>query len=194
MTKLAQLLKEVRGCQECAAKLPHAPRPILAAHRDARIVIIGQAPGARVYESGVAWDDASGKRLRDWMGISREDFYDPSIVALVPMGFCYPGKGASGDLPPRPECAPLWHERLLGQMKKLTLTLLVGSYAQNYYLGSKAKKTLTETVQSWREFAPAQFPLPHPSPRNNIWLKKNEWFESELTPKLRQRVKRALRG
>lgn len=187
---LTNLLVEIRQCRACEAELDCGPRPIVAAHEDARILIIGQAPGKRVHESGIPWDDPSGDRLREWLGISKEFFYDPSIVALVPMGFCYPGKGRSGDLPPRPECAELWHQRLLEKLTNVKLTLLVGSFAQESRLGKNTKTTLTDTVKAWKEFRPSQIPLPHPSPRNNIWLRKNAWFSQEVLPYLRSRVKR----
>lgn len=191
-SNLKSLLLEIRQCRECEAHLPHGPRPILAASTEARILIIGQAPGARVHQSGVAWDDPSGERLREWLGVSPADFYDASKMALVPMGFCYPGTGASGDLPPRKECATLWHERLLEQLAGVRLTLLVGRYAQAYRLADRNKGTLTETVKAWQEFAPACVPLPHPSPRNNRWLKNNPWFLAEVVPYLKRRVKRLL--
>lgn len=188
--KLTQLLVQVRECRQCAAHLPLGPRPVLRAHADARVLIVGQAPGTRVHASGVPWNDPSGDRLRTWMGVNREAFYDEHLFAIIPMGFCYPGKGRSGDLPPRPECAPLWHHRLLGQLPKLRLTLLVGQYAQRYYLGSDAKKTLTETVLAWRDYQPRFLPLPHPSPRNTLWLRRNPWFEAEVVPALRDKLLR----
>lgn len=187
------LLVEIRQCRACESDLPLGPRPIVAVHKESQILIIGQAPGQRVHETGVPWDDPSGKRLREWMGVGDDVFYDTRKVALVPMGFCYPGKGKSGDLPPRPECAELWHEKLLEQLINVKLTLLIGSYAQKYYLKENAKRTLTETVKSWKEFRPSILPLPHPSPRNNIWLRKNEWFPQEVLPYLQGRVKRILR-
>ncbi len=189
---LLELLNEIRACTECEEDLPCGPRPILAAHQDARILIIGQAPGRRVHDSGVAWDDPSGERLRDWLSVDAADFYDESKIAIVPMGFCYPGTGESGDLPPRRECAELWHERLLTELKGVKLTLLVGAYAQKYQLGKDRKSNLTKTVQAWKEFTPACLPLPHPSPRNNIWMKKNPWFAKEVLPYLRRRVKQLL--
>lgn len=155
-------------------------------------MVIGQAPGRKVHESGIPWDDASGNRLREWMGISKEDFYDNAKIALIPMGFCYPGRGASGDLPPRPECAPTWHPAILDNMPNVQLTLLIGSFAQKYYLSEKAKKTLTETVRSFREYGGNIIPLPHPSPRNNIWLKKNAWFEKELITHITNQVQKVL--
>lgn len=190
---LTELLVEIRDCRECEAVLPCGPRPIVAANEDASILIIGQAPGKRVHETGVAWDDPSGDRLRDWLGIQHEDFYDASKVAIVPMGFCYPGKGKSGDMPPQIECAELWHERLLNELSNIKLTLLVGQYAQKRYLGDRLKSNLTETVRAWEEYWPKLLPLPHPSPRNNIWLSKNAWFEDDVLPRLKSRAKRLMR-
>ena len=185
---LQDLLTEIRKCQNCIADLPLGPRPILAAGMSAKILIIGQAPGIRVHESGKAWSDPSGNRLREWMGISDEVFYDEKQVAIVPMGFCYPGTGKTGDLPPRPECAELWHDRLLKHLDSVRLTMLLGQYSQNYVLGERKKRTLTETVTNWKAYRPGILPMPHPSPRNNRWLKKNEWFEAELLPWLKRRV------
>ena len=192
MTTLPKLLKEVRACTVCKDELPLGPRPVLTVHRNARVLIVGQAPGLKVHQSGTPWDDASGDRLRAWMGLSREQFYDPKRVALLPMGFCYPGKGKSGDLPPRKECAPLWHADLLAHMPHVALTLVVGLYAQAHYLEGERPATLTETVKAWKSFLPRRVPLPHPSPRNNIWLKKNPWFERDLVPVLQRRVRRVL--
>lgn len=187
------LLQCIRACTECAAHLPHGPRPIVAASPESRIVIIGQAPGRKVHETGIPWDDPSGDRLREWMGVDDETFYDARRVALVPMGFCYPGKGKSGDLPPRPECAPLWHEPLLDAMPGIRLTLVVGAYAQDRYLGERAHPTLTETVHDFEAFLDdRRLPLPHPSPRNNLWVRRNPWFEAEVLPALRRRVNEAL--
>ena len=190
--KLAGLLSEIRACEVCLEHLPLGPRPVVSAHRDARLLIIGQAPGKRVHESGVPWDDPSGARLRDWLGIEKRRFYGKR-VALVPMGFCYPGTGSSGDLPPRKECAETWHEKLLGGLPNIEFTLLLSRYAQVHYLGDRMKRSLTQTVRAWREYVPAQLPLPHPSPRNNLWLKKNPWFEKKVVPYLRRRVGRLLR-
>ena len=189
--KLAQLLAEVRDCTHCAAQLPQPPRPVLQAGRGARILIAGQAPGRKVQDSGVPFDDASGERLRAWLGVSSAQFYDPEQIAILPMGFCYPGKGKSGDLPPRPECAPLWRARLLAQLPNLGLTVVIGQYALAWHLPD-VKASLTETVRNWRQHWPGVLPLPHPSPRNNIWLKKNPWFEAELLPPLRARVAQLL--
>lgn len=188
--ELPQLLSDIRQCRECAAHLPHGPRPIVAANSNSRILVMGQAPGRKVHETGIPWDDPSGSRLREWMGISSEDFYNESIVALVPMAFCFPGTGKSGDLPPRPECEKLWHKELLGQLPKVKLTLVIGQYAQRYRLGDQYKQTLTENVKAWREFTPACLPLPHPSPRNNRWLTKNPWFLSDVVPYLKRQIRK----
>jgi uracil-DNA glycosylase len=193
MKTLTTLLREVRRCEICADHLPAGPRPIISAHESARILVIGQAPGRRVHESGIPWDDPSGERLREWLGVTRKQFYDPKQLALVPMGFCYPGKGSSGDLPPRPECAETWHEELLERMPQVKLTLLLSQYAHARYLGDRRKATLTDTVKAWKEYRPRVIPLPHPSPRNNIWLKKNPWFAEQVLPYLRRRVKQVLR-
>ena len=190
---LKDLLDEVRACRLCEDALPLAPRPIVSAGSSATVLLIGQAPGTRVHESGVPWDDPSGDRLRFWLGVSKETFYDPDVVAIIPMGFCYPGKGKSGDLPPRPECAPAWHQQILSLLPSVQLTILIGSYAQKYYLGKQAV-TLTETVRSWRELPAHLLPLPHPSPRNNIWLRRNPWFELEVLPELKTRLPDHLRG
>ena len=188
---LNTLLKKVRDCRTCEAHLPFAPNPILRVHREARLLIIGQAPGTRVHETGIPWNDPSGDRLRDWLQVEREQFYDDRRIAIIPMGFCYPGKGKSGDLPPRPECAPQWHDRLQEQLPELELRLLVGKYAQDYYLDSK-RQSLTRTVQQHTDYLPDYFPLPHPSPRNIRWFRNNPWFEAEVIPALRKRLKRIL--
>lgn len=187
VTSLAKLLKEVRACSLCAAYLPLGPRPILQAHSQARILIAGQAPGRKVHETGVPFNDASGDRLRAWLGISREVFYDERQVAILPMGFCYPGTGKSGDLPPRPECAPAWREPLLSHLKNIRLMLVIGQYAQAYHLPG-AGTSLTDIVRAWRQYWPHTLPLPHPSPRNNLWLKRNPWFEAEVIPALQAQV------
>jgi uracil-DNA glycosylase len=187
--EFAALLKEVRACRLCAEHLPLGPRPVLRMTSGARLLIIGQAPGTKVHESGIPWNDRSGDRLRQWLAMDREAFYDESRIAIMPMGFCYPGVDKNGgDRPPRPECAPAWHERLRAHLPAIGLTLLVGQYAQARYLGARRKPTMTETVHSWREYGPEYIPLPHPSWRNTGWLKRNSWFETELIPVLRQRV------
>ncbi len=188
-TKLDALLAEVRACTLCAEHLPLGPRPVLRAKRSARILIIGQAPGTKVHATGIPWDDPSGDRLREWMGVNRETFYDESRIAIIPMGFCYPGRlPRGGDAPPRPECAPAWHARLLKELPKIELTLLFGQYALAHYLGDRAHKRLMDTVQHWRDYAPEFMPMPHPSPRNRLLLRKNPWVEAELVPELRRRV------
>lgn len=187
MSELIPLMEEIAACTLCKEYLPLPPRPILQAGEGARILIIGQAPGLRAHESWTPWNDPSGERLRDWMQVSREQFYNPHLFAIVPMGFCYPGKGKSGDLPPRKECAPQWHARLLAQLPDIGLTLLIGQYAQNYYLRD-GHSTLTERVKNWRNHPGNILPLPHPSPRNIAWFQRNPWFEEEVIPELRQRV------
>ncbi|MEQ9592021.1 MAG: uracil-DNA glycosylase family protein [Cyclobacteriaceae bacterium] len=189
---MKKLLNDIRSCTICKDFLPNAPRPIIQAHGDSKILIIGQAPGQRVQNSGVPWDDASGNTLRQWLGVDKEFFYNEKLFGLMPMGFCFPGSGKSGDLSPRKECAPTWHQSVLKATKDLRLTLLIGHYAQNYYLRGLAKSTLTETVRSYEAYLPRYFTLPHPSPRNNIWMKKNSWFEKQLIPILQERVNSAL--
>lgn len=183
---------EIRACTLCAAYLPSGPRPVVQFSPQARILIIGQAPGSKVHASGIPWDDDSGKRLREWTGLSPEAFYDPARVALVPMGFCYPGKGKSGDLPPRPECAPHWHDRILALLPPDRLTLLVGSYAQAHYLPDARRRPMTERIRDFAAYGPGTIPLPHPSWRSTIWMRRNPWFESELLPVLRARVRERL--
>jgi len=168
------------------------PRPVLTASPTNKIIIIGQAPGTKVHKSGIPWDDKSGENLREWMDISSEQFYNTRHIAIIPMGFCYPGKGKSGDLPPRKECASTWHQDLMNKIESPQLILLIGKYAQDCYLGDKARPTLTETVKSFKEYLPRFFVLPHPSPRNNIWQAKNEWFKKEVLPELKFQVKHAL--
>ena len=186
---LPELLAEIRRCTHCAADLPLGPRPVLVADCRARILIIGQAPGTRVHETGVPWNDRSGDRLRSWLGLHRSTFYDPSRIAIMPMGFCYPGVLArGGDAPPRAECAPLWHERVLRHLPHIRLTLLIGLYAQRHYLGPERHRTLTETVAAWRDYGPDLVPLPHPSWRSTDLVKRNPWFETELLPDLRRRI------
>jgi uracil-DNA glycosylase len=185
---LESLLVEVRACRVCAAHLPLGPRPILRADVRARVLIVGQAPGTRVHATGIPWNDPSGDRLRAWLAVDRDAFYDERRFAIIPTGFCYPGRGRSGDLPPRPECAPLWHPRLRALLPNIGLTLLVGQYAQAFYLAGRRKGTLAETVHAWREYLPQFLPLPHPSPRNTRWLSLNPWFEQEVVPELRERI------
>jgi uracil-DNA glycosylase len=183
---LEGLLAEVRQCRACESHLPLGPRPVLQAGEAARILIVGQAPGVRVHNTGVPWDDASGERLRMWMGVDKDRFYDKNRIAIIPMGYCYPGRGNGGDLPPRRECAELWLDHLLAKLPNIELTLLIGLYAQRHFLGSRRKSTLTETVRAWREYAPEYLPLPHPSARNTPWFQRNPWFENELLPTLRE--------
>lgn len=189
---MEQLLSQIRNCIHCKEHLPLGPRPIVAAHPESKIAIIGQAPGTKVHQTGIPWDDPSGKQLRNWLNVTDEQFYDEQLFALIPMGFCYPGKGKSGDLPPRPECAPLWHGPLLMEMPNLKLTLLIGQYAQKHYLGDEMKSNLTETVKNYREYLPQYFVLPHPSPRNRFWLSKNSWFDEEVLPDLKEKVLESL--
>lgn len=183
-----QLLAHIKACTLCKEVLPFAPKPVLQASAASKILIIGQAPGLKVQQSGVPWDDASGDELRRWLGVDKQTFYNPEVFALMPMGFCYPGKGTSGDLPPRPECAPAWHHKLLSAMPNIQLTLLIGQYAQNHYLGDKTMPNLTETVKAYLNYAPNFLPLVHPSPRNRIWQKKNPWFEEKVVPYLKDIV------
>ena len=190
---MQELLHNIKQCSICKDHLLLGPRPVVSAHPNSKIVIIGQAPGTKVHASGIPWDDASGKQLRKWLDVSVEDFYDDTKFAIIPMGFCYPGTGKSGDLPPRKECAELWHAELLGHLNDVGLTLLIGEYVQSYMLQKRRRKNLTETVRDWRQYTPLQIPLPHPSPRNNRWLKRNDWFEADVLPYLRRRVKKLLR-
>jgi len=184
---LDDLLQQVRACRLCEENLPLGANPVIQASESAKLLIIGQAPGTRVHETSIPWNDPSGNRLREWLELDKETFYDASQVAIMPMGLCYPGKGKSGDLPPRKECAPKWHQAVLEQLPNVGMTLLIGQYAQNCYLSDKPK-TLTETVQQWQRWAPNYLPLPHPSPRNTLWLKKNPWFEAEVVPFIRDYV------
>ena len=186
------LLAEVRNCRICADFLPLGPRPVLQVHPEARILIVGQAPGSKVHRTGIPFDDPSGDRLREWLGLSKAEFYDERIVAILPMGFCYPGTGKSGDLPPRPECAPKWRAPLLSLLTQVRLTVVIGKYAQDYHLQT-ASESLTDTVSQWRNYWPSVVPLPHPSPRNNIWISKNPWFTADLLPLLRAQVEEVKR-
>lgn len=186
--KLDALLRDIRACRICEAHLPLGPKPVLRASATARILIVGQAPGTKVHATGIPWNDASGERLRAWMGIDRDTFYDESRIAIVPMGFCYPGRGKGGDNPPRPECARTWHPRLVPLLKNVRLTLLIGQYAHKYFLRERRKGSLTQTVRAFAEYLPEYLPTVHPSPRNQGWLKRNPWFEKKLVPTLRERV------
>lgn len=186
------LLRDILACTRCIHLLPLEPRPILQYSSQSSIIIIGQAPGIKAHESGIPWNDASGERLRSWLGIDATTFYDKKKVALIPMGFCYPGRGKSGDNPPIPGCAAHWHHQLLAPLKNKKLIILIGSYAQDHYLGQTKEPTLTETIKGYRYYLPQYFVLPHPSPRNNIWLKKNKWFEDEVLTALKEKVAEAL--
>lgn len=186
---LAALVEKARACRVCEAHLPLGPRPVLRASATAKLLIVGQAPGTKVHVSGIPWNDASGDRLRRWLDLDRDTFYDESRIAIMPMGLCYPGVDKNGgDSPPRPECAPLWHPPLLALMPQVELVLLVGSHAQAWYLGKQRRQSMTETVAAWRDYLPRFIPTPHPSWRNTAWLKRNQWFETELVPELRRRV------
>jgi uracil-DNA glycosylase len=191
-TALAVLVDEVRACRVCEGALPLGPRPILRARASARVLLVGQAPGTKVHATGIPWNDPSGDRLRAWLAVDRETFYDENRIAIVPMGFCYPGRGKSGDLPPRRECAELWHPRLVPLLVDVRLTILIGSYAQAYFLGARRKRTLADTVEARAEYAPRFIALPHPSPRNTLWLRKHPWFERDVVPELRARFRAAL--
>ena len=190
--ELDALLRRIDACRLCAARIAHEPRPVVQAGTGARILVAGQAPGRKVHESGVPWNDASGRRLRQWLEMDEATFYDPQKVALVPMGFCYPGKAGSGDAPPLPQCRATWHPRLLPLLPNIGLVLAIGQYAQVHYLGDRHKGSLTANMRAWREFLPEMLPLPHPSPRNVAWFKANPWFEGEVLPGLRERVHRLL--
>lgn len=189
---MKQLLNQIENCTLCSGHLPFSPRPVIQVGKKARILIIGQAPGLKVQQTGIAWNDKSGDTLRNWLGVEKEQFYNPNIFGLVPMGFCYPGKGKSGDLPPRKECTPTWHKKLLESMPHVELILLMGLYAQRYYLQHESRATLTENVLHFEEFLPQYFPLVHPSPRNAIWQKKNPWFKKDVIPHLQKRIESVL--
>ncbi len=189
---LNALLKDVRGCTVCAEHLPLGPRPVVRIGTGARVLVVGQAPGTKVHESGIPWDDDSGQHLRKWLDVG-EEFSDPDSFGILPMGFCYPGRRSGGDLPPRPECAPLWHASLRAALPDVRLTLLVGQYAQKYYLGKLGKRTLTDTVRGYGEYLPDFFPLPHPSWRSRGWIRRNPWFAKKLLPDLRRKIRDALR-
>ncbi len=189
---LPELITAIRACRICEPHLPLGANPILQAQASARVLLVGQAPGTRVHETSIPWNDPSGERLRDWLGTDKATFYDDSRIAIVPMGFCYPGKGKSGDLPPRPECAEHWRAHIHTLLPNIELTILIGQYAMQFYLKDKMKENLTETIRAYRDYSPQFFPLVHPSPRNQIWLKKNGWFEQDLIPELRQKVRHFL--
>lgn len=190
--KMKNLIHSISRCEICAPKLDHKPRPVVQISQTSRILIAGQAPGRKVHESGIPFDDASGDRLRDWMGISRETFYDADKIAILPMGFCYPGQGKSGDFPPRSECAAHWRQQVMQSMPNIQLTLVIGIYAMNWHMGKHKKDSLTETVKAWKDYSPLLIPLPHPSPRNNIWLSKNPWFAQHVLPELRTIIGRLI--
>lgn len=192
MYEINQLKSAIKKCQICASSFSHSPNPVFGFNQQSRIIIIGQAPGSKVHRSGIPWQDKSGENLRSWMDVSEEQFYDESNFAILPMGFCYPGKGKSGDLPPRKECAPQWHSEIFSHLENIQLTLLIGQYAQKYYLKDKVGKNLTASVQNFRNYLPQYFVLPHPSPRNNIWQKKNPWFSNEVIPELQLLVNKIL--
>lgn len=187
MSKVDKLLKSIRKCTICESHLPNGVRPVLQLNSSAKILIAGQAPGRKVHDSGIPFDDASGDRLRAWMGVSKEVFYDENKIAILPMAFCYPGKGKSGDLPPRKECEEVWRKQVMEQLVQVEMTLVLGKYAQVYHIGSNGQ-SLTEFVKSWQGYWPSLVPLPHPSPRNNIWLSKNAWFKADVIPRLQERV------
>ena len=189
---MENLLNEIRKCTFCEQHLELGVNPIISASRKSKIIIIGQAPGRKVHNSSIPWDDKSGDNLRNWLGVEKEIFYNPDIFALIPMSFCFPGTGKSGDLKPRSECAPLWHEKLLKEIKDDTLTLLIGKHAQQYYLKQTQKNNLTNTVKDFKKHLPKYFPLPHPSPRNNIWMAKNSWFKTDVIPELKKRLQNIL--
>ncbi|QLE01185.1 uracil-DNA glycosylase family protein [Galbibacter sp. BG1] len=190
---MKKLLKEISNCEICKDFLPLGPNPILRATVSSKILIVSQAPGQKAHLSSKDFDDPSGKRLREWLGVSEETFYNSNNIAILPMGFCYPGKGKTGDLPPRPECRPQWHHQVLHKLQSVELTILVGQYAQKTYLKQNFRKNLTETVKNYHRFLPTIFPIPHPSPTNRFWLAKNKWFESEVISVLQQRVQEVLK-
>lgn len=186
---MESLLSQIKNCRACERHLEHGVNPIVSVNSNSKILIIGHAPGRLVHNTSIPWNDKSGDNLRSWLGVDKEQFYNPDNFGLMPMGFCYPGKGKTGDLAPRVECAPLWHDKIFESLTDIRLILLIGQYAQRYYLKDKANSSLTETVRDYKKFLPKYFPLPHPSPRNNIWRRKNIWFELEVLPELRDAVK-----
>ena len=189
VVSLLKVSRDALACRLCERELPQKPRPVFLVGKTARLLIVGQAPGRRVHESGIPWNDPSGDVLREWLALDRETFYDPSRIAIVPMGLCYPGTVDGADLPPRPECAPRWQPRFRSALPDIRLTLLVGQYAQRFYLGDARRTTLGETVRAYREYLPEFFVLPHPSWRNKAWIKRNRWFAANVIPELRKRVK-----
>jgi uracil-DNA glycosylase len=186
------LLEKIHQCSLCARHLPSGPRPVVQLSTLSKVIIIGQAPGRKVHDTGIPWNDASGKTLRKWLGVDEQAFYNPALFSIMPMGFCYPGKGISGDLAPRPECAPLWHEQIVQHFERKPLMLLIGQYAQRYYLARDSRLNLTETVRRYQNYLPQYFPLPHPSPRNQNWVKVNPWFTETILPDLRMQIQEAL--
>ena len=188
MDSISALIFEAKRCRICENSLPLGPRPVFSLHPKSKILVIGQAPGTKVHATGIPWNDPSGEELRRWMGVDRSLFYNPEIFGIMPMGFCYPGRGKGGDMPPRPECAPTWHEPMRAEIPEVQLTLLIGQYAQKYYLGASRKLTLTATVKSFEDYLPDFFPLVHPSPRNRMWQRRNPWFEEWVVPALRERI------
>ncbi len=192
MSATIKIISEVKSCSHCANQMPHDPNPVLQIHPNARILIAGQAPGRKVHQSGIPFDDASGTRLRQWLGVDKRVFYNPEQIAILPMAFCYPGSSKSGDLKPNPDCAVKWRDSVLSLMPDIRMTLLLGQYAQNWHLGQSKKHNLTETVKAWREYYPEFIPLPHPSPRNIAWFKNNPWFEATLIPVLQAQIKAIL--
>lgn len=189
---MKKLLRDIRSCEFCKEHLPLGPRPIVSGNNQSKIILVSQAPGRLAHESGIAWDDPSGRQLRNWLGVDDQTFYNPNNFAVLPTGFCYPGKGVTGDLPPRPECAPLWHESVWNEFKNVKLIILIGAYSQNYYLKNNNKRNLTETVASYKEYLPKYFPIPHPSPVNRFWLSKNKWFVENTVPELQMVIESIL--
>jgi len=191
---IEKLIEEASVCSLCKEFLPLGPRPVFSIHPESKILLIGQAPGTKVHNSGIPWDDESGRELRRWLGVDETQFYDPKIFGILPMGFCYPGRGKGGDMPPRSECAPQWHAKLREKMPQIQLTILIGQYAQKYYLQEDRKRTLTDTVRAYEEYLPEFLPLVHPSPRNRIWQRRNPWFEAEIVPRLQHIISHAIDG
>ena len=187
---MEDLLCEIRDCRVCKDHLPLGPNPIIEANKSSKIVLISQAPGRIVHESGIAWNDQSGKKLREWLGVDNDTFYDTDNFAILPMGFCYPGKAKTGDLPPRKECAPMWHESVWDALKNVELKILIGAYASNYYLASNLK--LTEKVKDYQSYLPEFWPVPHPSPVNRFWRSKNPWFEENVVPHLQEKIQQII--